>query len=73
VAHQAPLFIGFSGQEYWSGLPFPSSSRVTQGRSLIRDQEEPWAFWKMLLCNNFKLLRKTEEGAFQEAHNILEI
>ena len=23
VAHQAPLFIGFSRQEYWSGLPFP--------------------------------------------------
>ena len=24
VAHQAPLSMGFSGQEYWSGLPFPS-------------------------------------------------
>ena len=24
VAHQAPLFMGFSRQEYWSGLPFPS-------------------------------------------------
>ena len=23
VARQAPLFIGFSRQEYWSGLPFP--------------------------------------------------
>ena len=23
VAHQAPLFMGFSRQEYWSGLPFP--------------------------------------------------
>ena len=23
VAHQAPLPIGFFGQEYWSGLPFP--------------------------------------------------
>ena len=22
VAHQAPLSIGFSKQEYWSGLPF---------------------------------------------------
>ena len=21
---QAPLFMGFSKQEYWSGLPFPS-------------------------------------------------
>ena len=24
VAHQAPLSKGFSRQEYWSGLPFPS-------------------------------------------------
>ena len=23
VAHQAPLTVGFSRQEYWSGLPFP--------------------------------------------------
>ena len=25
VAHQAPLSIGFSRQEYWSGLPCPPS------------------------------------------------
>ena len=24
VACQAPLFMGFSRQEYWNGLPFPS-------------------------------------------------
>ena len=24
VAHQAPLSMGFSRQEYWSGLPFSS-------------------------------------------------
>ena len=24
VAHQAPLFMGFSKQEYWSWLPCPS-------------------------------------------------
>ena len=24
VAFQAPLSMGFSRQEYWSGLPFPS-------------------------------------------------
>ena len=24
VAHQAPLYMGFSRHEYWSGLPFPS-------------------------------------------------
>ena len=25
VAHQAPLSVGFSRQEHWSALPFPSS------------------------------------------------
>ena len=24
VAHKVPLSMGFSRQEYWSGLPFPS-------------------------------------------------
>ena len=24
VAHQAPLFVAFSRQNYWSGLPFPT-------------------------------------------------
>ena len=24
VAHLAPLYMGFSRQEYWSGLPFPT-------------------------------------------------
>ena len=29
VACQASLFIGFSRQEYWSGLPFPSPGDLT--------------------------------------------
>ena len=29
VAHQAPLSMGFSRQEYWSGLPFPSSGDLS--------------------------------------------
>ena len=28
VAHQAPLSMGFSRQEYWSGLPFPSPEEL---------------------------------------------
>ena len=28
VAHQAPLSVEFSRQEYWSGLPFPSSGEL---------------------------------------------
>ena len=29
VAYQAPLSAGFSRQEYWSGLPFPSPGALT--------------------------------------------
>ena len=32
VAHQAPLSIGFSRQEYWSGLPFPSPGDLPDPR-----------------------------------------
>ena len=28
VAHQAPLSIGFTQQEYWSGLPCPSPGHL---------------------------------------------
>ena len=32
VAHQAPLSMGFSRHEYWSGLPFPAPGDLpTQG------------------------------------------
>ena len=34
--HQAPLSMGFSRQEYWNGLPFPSPGIfLTQGTSHI--------------------------------------
>ena len=32
VAHQAPLSIVFPRQEYWSGLPFPSSGDLPDPR-----------------------------------------
>ena len=32
IARQAPLSMGFSRQEYWSGLPFPS----------LGDLLDPW-------------------------------
>ena len=35
VGCQAPLSVRFSRQEYWSGLPFPSSGDIlTQGSNL---------------------------------------
>ena len=35
TAHQAPLSMGFSRQEYWNGLPFPTpGDLLTQGLNL---------------------------------------
>ena len=40
LTRQAPLSMGFSRQEYWSGLPFPSPGNSSQRRNLFptRDQ-----------------------------------
>ena len=36
AAHQAPLSMGFSSQEYWSGAPLPYTSLVYAQRDLGR-------------------------------------
>ena len=34
AAYQAPLSMGFSRQEYWSGVPLPSPPGGTSGKEL---------------------------------------
>ena len=45
VAHQAPLSVGCSRQEYWSGLPFPSpvheSEKWKGSHSAMSDSSRP--------------------------------
>ena len=45
AAHQSPPFLGFSRQEYWSGLPFPSpmheSEKWKWSRSVMSDSSRP--------------------------------
>ena len=45
AAHQAPPSLGFSRQEHWSGLPFPSpihaSERWKWSRSVMSDPQWP--------------------------------
>ena len=45
AAHQAPLSLGFSRQEYWSGLPFPSPMQESEkwkwSRSVMSDPQQP--------------------------------
>ena len=47
VAHQAPLFMGFSRQEYWSGLPFPTPGGLPHLGS------EPASFTSPALAGRF--------------------
>ena len=45
AAHQAPRSLGFSRQEHWSGLPFPSPMRESEkwkwSRSVVSDPQRP--------------------------------
>ena len=46
AAHQAPPSLGFSREEHWSGLPFPSpmleSEKWNWSRSVVSDSATPW-------------------------------
>ena len=42
AAHQAPLSLGFSGQEHWNGLPFPSP---------VRDSEK-WKWSRLVMSHS---------------------
>ena len=45
AAHQAPLSLGFSRQEYWSGLPLPSPMHKSKNwkwsHSVVSDSSRP--------------------------------
>ena len=45
AAHQAPPSLGFSRQEHWSGLPFPSPMQENEkwkwSRSVVSDPQRP--------------------------------
>jgi len=40
AAHQAPLSLGFSRQEHWSGLPFPSPIYFCYAIKLPTDKDK---------------------------------
>ena len=44
-SHQAPSSLGFSRQEHWSGLPFPSPMRESEkwkgSRSVVSEPQRP--------------------------------
>ena len=72
VAHQAPLSMGFSRQEYWSGLPFPSPGNLSDPGN---EPESPT--WKadgntiQRLSSLFKVTPLIIGGGGDQAHVIL--
>ena len=41
IAHQTPQSMGFSRQEYWSGLPFPSPGNLLDPRIELKSPTSP--------------------------------
>ena len=40
AAYQAPLSMGFSRQEYWSGMPLPSLGKETRAQQIGENEPE---------------------------------
>ena len=56
AAHQAPPSMGFSRQEYWSGVPLPSPSKAAvdlkdnfNKRNYVRHPNSSWAATRIIL------------------------
>ena len=58
VACQAPLSMGFSRQEYWSGLPFPSPRPYLKDLSKIRQHINSEDNYKKRYTKQFLVLGK---------------
>ena len=67
IAHQAPLSMRVTKQEYWSGLPFPPpmSANLVQSKVLACTRLSPSKIHlaKCLCCGNY-LAPSREEGYF---------
>ena len=76
---QAPLSMGFSRQEYWSGLPFPSPedlpdpgirpaspvSLALQADSLLTQSPGKWVSWASLVAQTVKNSPAVQETQVQ--------
>ena len=50
AAYQAPLPMGFSRQEYWSGVPLPMWELDHKKRWVLKN----WCFWTVVLVNTLE-------------------
>ena len=56
VASQSPLSMGFSRQEYWSGLPFPPAGDLSHPGIKL------WSLMSPALAGGFFITRATWEA-----------
>jgi len=64
AAHQAPPSLGFSRQEHWSGLPFPSPMCESEVAQSCPTLATPWtAAHKAPLSTGFSRQKVLERGA----------
>ena len=51
AAHQAPLSMGFSRQEHWSGVPLPSPYIYINYKTLVKEIKEVTNRWRNIPCS----------------------
>ena len=53
TAYQAPLSMGFSRQEYWSGVPLPSMKDlyIENYKTLVKEIKEDTNRWRNIPCS----------------------
>ena len=78
TAHQAPLSLGFSRQEHWSGLPFPSpmheSEKWKGSCSVVSDSSRPHGLQPTrLLCPWGFPVKSTGVGCHCLLHNRMRV
>ena len=62
IAHQAPLSMGFSRQEYWNGLPGPPPGDLSEART------EPISPESLALSGEFFTTSATWEALLNGEH-----
>ena len=58
AAYQAPPSMGFSRQEYWSGVPLPSPKKRALGGSIEKGEQQRW--W--VVCEFQQMIERCKEA-----------
>ena len=65
AAYQAPLSMGFSRQEYWSGMPSPSLNEDLAQLNILKEK-------KMMIKGQYKAVKTPGSKVFSGAGNVKE-